>query len=430
MKMKKEICGLLVISLLGLLAGCGQEKTTVVIEDAPVTLRVVTMFGGTDPSAQVYEQIKEEYKETHPNVVIEDESRTADEEWKSAVAADFCAGNEPDVLQFFTDATADQLVATKKFVSLEEIQKEYPQYAKDTKSSALRQAANSDDVMRAVPTTGYWEGMYCNRDLFEKYDIPLPDDWDSFLYAVEKFRENDIIPVACSLTNVPHYWVEFLLLYTSGIKEYKMQQETVPADWVKALETFQTLREIGAFPENTDTVNNDYVVQLFQEKKAAMLLEGSWYLSSIIDQENTVIIPFPGVEDQKVVPNTMVGGMTTGFYITRRAWKDEKRRQAAVEYVMAHTSEAAVQRYWESLGAACAAATEVTAAKDLTPLADSARKYVENSAGTVLPTDARMNPAAYSKLISGILNVSEGGSAEELLNEVFEIDRQSKKETE
>ena len=100
MKMKKEICGLLVISLLGLLAGCGQEKTTVVIEDAPVTLRVVTMFGGTDPSAQVYEQIKEEYKETHPNVVIEDESRTADEEWKSAVAADFCAGNEPDVLQF------------------------------------------------------------------------------------------------------------------------------------------------------------------------------------------------------------------------------------------------------------------------------------------------------------------------------------------
>ena len=76
----------------------------------------------------------------------------------------------------------------RKFVTVEEIQKEYPDYAKDTKNSALNQAANSDGVKRAVPTTGYWEGMYCNRDLFEKYSIPVPTDWDSMLYAIEEFQ--------------------------------------------------------------------------------------------------------------------------------------------------------------------------------------------------------------------------------------------------
>ena len=38
--------------------------------------------------------------------------------------------------------------------------------------------------------------------------------------AIETFKENDIIPIACSLNNVPHYWIEFLMLYASGVDEY------------------------------------------------------------------------------------------------------------------------------------------------------------------------------------------------------------------
>ena len=143
-------------------------------------------------------------------------------------------------------------------------------------------------------------------------------------------------------------------------------------------------------------------------------------MSSIKDQDNTIVVSFPGVEDQKAQKNMMVGGMTTGFYITRRAWNDPARRQAAVEFVMANTSREAVQKYWECVGAVTITATDVTTVKHLTPLAESARRYIDSASGTVLPTDARMNPAAYSTLISGILNVSEGGSAKALLDKVFE----------
>ena len=41
------------------------------MENHPVTLRVMTMFGGTDKSAEVYEEIKREYQKAHKNVILE-----------------------------------------------------------------------------------------------------------------------------------------------------------------------------------------------------------------------------------------------------------------------------------------------------------------------------------------------------------------------
>ena len=215
----------------------------------PVTLRTVSMFGGTDPNKETYEAINKEFMEQYDYITIEDNSQTSDEEWKAAVNADFSVGNEPDVIQFFTDATADSIIATDKLVSIEDIRAEYPDYAADTLDSALQAAANTDGVERAVPTTGYWEGLYCNKDLFDQYDLELPTDWASMETAIETFKENDIIPIACSLNNVPHYWIEFLMLYASGVDEYTSIPTSAPEGWVKGLEMFKTLRDMGAFPE-------------------------------------------------------------------------------------------------------------------------------------------------------------------------------------
>lgn len=106
----------------------------------PVTLRTVSMFGGTDPNKETYEAINKEFMEQYDYITIEDNSQTSDEEWKAAVNADFSVGNEPDVIQFFTDATADSIIATDKLVSIEDIRAEYPDYAADTLDSALQAA--------------------------------------------------------------------------------------------------------------------------------------------------------------------------------------------------------------------------------------------------------------------------------------------------
>ena len=79
-----------------------------------------------------------------------------------------------------------------------------------------------------------------------------------------------------------------------------------------------------------------------------MQLDGSWYAGNIEDTDNTVVIAFPGVPDQKAEAGSLVGGISSGFYITKKAWEDPDKRDAAVKFVMAHTCQAGVQRYWEA----------------------------------------------------------------------------------
>lgn len=425
MKFKKFAALALTVAMtVTMAAGCGSKSEgSGKSKDGKVTLKTVSMFGGTDPNAPIYQEINDQFMKDNADIVIEDDSQKTDEEWKAKVAADFSAGNEPDVINFFTDATANAIIATDKLMTVEDIKKEYPEYAQDTTEEAMDLTKNTDGVERAVPTTGYWEGLYCNKDLFDKYNLELPTDWASLETAIKTFKENDIIPIACSLNNVPHYWVEHLLLSGAGVEEYTSVPEKAPKGWVTGLETLKTLRDMGAFPEDTDTVDDSYVGQLFEDKKAAMQLDGSWKVAGYKDQDNTVVVGFPGIKDSKTGSDVMIGGISSGFYITKKAWDDKDKRDAAVKFVMAHTSKAGVTKYWEAGGGIGKAAVDGMQALDnMTPLAKCAFDLSTSASQTVSPTDSRIDPEAYKTIIAGAVGVSAGQqTAEDLLNQALQL---------
>lgn len=426
LKIKKMLAVVVASTMIAtVIAGCENSTKEEVIDESgkdKVILNTVSMFGGTDPNAKVYQEINQEIMNDNPNITIEDNSQASDEEWKAKVATDFASGNEPDVIQFFTDATANSIIATDKLMTLEDIQKEYPDYAKDTLDAALDAVTNTDGVKRAVPTTGYWEGLFCNKDLFEQYNVEIPTDWNSLVKAIEIFKENGIIPIACSLNNVPHYWVEFLMLYSAGEDLYTSVPEKAPEEWIKGLEVFKTLRDMGAFPEDTDTVDDAYVGQLFNDKKAAMQLDGNWRIGGITDQENVVVVQFPGVENQKATDGAIVGGISSGFYISKKAWEDPAKRDAAVKFVEAHTSKDGVTKYWVAGGAVGQAAVAVEPVNDMTALAVSALEYSTSAKSISSPTDSRIDPEAYKYIIANIVKISTGSAnAEDVLNEALKL---------
>lgn len=385
----------------------------------PVTLTTVSMYGGTDPNAGNYQDISAKFMQDYPYITIEDDSQTADQDWKTKIAADFAVGNEPDVIQYFTDANASDVLAANKFVSIDEIKAVYPDYAGDILDSALTAASNPDGVKRAVPTTGYWEGLFCNKDLFDQYSLELPTDWDKMLKAIETFKANGIVPIAVSLNNVPHYWVEFLMLSAAGPEGYATVPTEAPADWAKGLDMFKTLRDLGAFPVDTDTIDNDLAGELFKNKEAAMQLDGSWYAGGIPDQDNTVLVAFPVIPGGKAQAGAMVGGISSGFYITKKAWDDPDKRDAAVKFVMAHTSKASITTYWGGNGQAAAAVDPLAT---MTPLGVSGLDYSSAATSISSPTDSRISQEAYNTLIAGIVDVSTGAkTSTDLLNEVLSI---------
>ncbi len=390
----------------------------------PVTLTTVSMFGGTDPNAGNYQAINDQFMKDFSYITLEDDSQSSDQDWKTKIAADFAVGNEPDVIQYFTDANASDVLAADKFVTIEEIKAAYPDYAKDTLDTALQAAANPDGVQRAVPTTGYWEGLFCNKDLFDQYSLELPTDWDKMTKAIETFKANGIVPIAVSLNNVPHYWVEFLMLSAAGPEGYATVPTEAPEDWVKGLSMFKTLRDMGAFPEDTDTIDNDLAGELFKNKQAAMQLDGSWYAGGIPDQDKTVVVAFPTIPGGKAPAGAMVGGISSGFYITKKAWEDPDKKDAAVKFVMAHTNKESVTKYWGGNGqAACA----VEPIDNMTSLGISGLDYSSAATSISAPTDSRISQEAYNTLISGIVGVSTGDvDPADLLNEVLSVNASKK----
>jgi raffinose/stachyose/melibiose transport system substrate-binding protein len=385
----------------------------------PVTLRTASFYGGTDTNAPNYQEFNKKFMNDYPYITIEDDSQVSDQDWKTRIAADFAVGNEPDVILFFTDANASDVLAADKFVTIDEIKAVYPDYAKDTLPDALEGATNPDGVRRAVPTTGFWEGLFCNKDLFDKYNLELPTDWNKMLKAIETFKENNVIPIAVSLNNVPHYWIEYLILSAAGPKGYATVPESVPEDWIKGLEMFKTLRDLGAFPADTDTIDNDFARELFKNKQAAMQLEGSWYAGGIPDQDNTVLVSFPTIPGGKAKPGALVAGISSGFYITKKAWNDPDKRDAAVKFVMMHTGSEAVQKYWNGNGRAAA---KVEPPGDMTPLGISGLNFSSAATSISAATDARISQEAYNTLVAGIVDVSTGArTPADLIEEVLRV---------
>ena len=432
--MKKLLSILLILTLaVGLMAACGKvpaatsqsptastppesSATPAAAPQKQVEIRTVSMFGGTDPTAAYYQQLIKDFTIANSNITVTDESATADETWKAKVLTDFSSGNDPDVVFYFNGPDAKQMIDNKKVVSIEEIQKVYPDYAKDISTAAMGYMKEFDGSHYAVPVRGYYEGLFCNKDLFDKYNLELPTDWDKLTKAVTTFKANGIVPIAVSFSDVPHYWIEHLVLAEGGVADHQINpKDTYPASWVKAFGYLKTLYDMDAFPVDVNATKNDIVTNLFYDKKAAMQIDGSWFIGGIKDQATTVVVPFPTTPGGKKDPSDIIGGFSSGFYISTNAWNDPDKRDAAVKFVMSMTTKDSIGQFCKVAGAAAA---DVPAPTDLTQVMTSGVQMSGAAKNIDSPIDSRASKEAWTYLVSMIGSIADGSvTPDEVLKE-------------
>ena len=315
-------------------------------------LTVVTSYGGDDGNRTNFVAAVDAY-EQDTGVVVLDNSAASNEEWKTKVLTDFMTGSEPDVLFYFTNADADPFINAGKVVSIEEIREIYPDYATNMKESMM--AVASDGLHYAVPSTGFWETMFANKAVLDACGVPVPGPeytWDQFLKDCETIKNAGYTPIACSLYEIPHYWFEFLVMNNGTLKNHlevptldhdgNLLDDPVSQKWIAALEDMKYLYELGYFPDNTLTATDAETVAMFGNGEAAFIIDGSWkvgyftrnYPESLTD---FVVSFVPGKGDRRA--NEAIGGISMGYFITRKAWDNPEKRKAAVEFVFHMTSE-------------------------------------------------------------------------------------------
>ena len=214
----------------------------------------------------------------------------------------------------------------------------------------LNNFRNEDGSINWLPVCADAHGFVVNKDLFEKYDIPLPTDYESFVSACEAFDKVGIRGFTAD------YYYDYTCMETlQGLSASELSSadgrrwRTTYSDpdhtvkegldntvWPAAFERMERfIRDTGLNRDDLD-LNYDNVVELFKSGKLAMYFGSSSGVKMFQDQGiHTTFLPFFQENGEKWL-------MTTPYFqvaLNRDLAQDETRRKKAMKVLDTMLSE-------------------------------------------------------------------------------------------
>ena len=221
--------------------------------------------------------------------------------------------------------------------------------------SYLSNFMNEDGSVNWVPVCADAHGFIVNKDLFEKYDIPLPTDYESFVSACQAFDKVGIRGFTAD------YYYDYTCMETlQGLSASELSSvdgrrwRTTYSDpdntkregldstiWPEAFERMeQFIKDTGLSMDDLD-MNYDDIVEMYQSGKLAMYFGSSFGVKMFQDQGiNTTFLPFFQKNGEKWL-------MTTPYFqvaLNSDLTKDETRRKKAMKVLNTMLSEDAQNR--------------------------------------------------------------------------------------
>ena len=205
----------------------------------------------------------------------------------------------------------------------------------------LNNFKNEDGSVNWLPVCADTHGFVVNKDLFEKYDIPLPTDYESFVFACQAFNEVGIRGFTAD------YYYDYTCMETlQGLSASELSTidgrkwrtgysdpdntKKVGLDstvWPEAFERMeQFIRDTGLNRDDLE-LNYDDIVEMYQSGKLAMYFGSSMGVKKFQNQGiNTTFLPFFQENGEKWL-------MTTPYFqvaLNRDLTQDEMRQKKAL----------------------------------------------------------------------------------------------------
>jgi raffinose/stachyose/melibiose transport system substrate-binding protein len=375
------------------------------------TIRVQSTFTGADPYTPVWQQTLKDFQTKYPNIKVVDEATSAaGDVFKTKINTDFASGNEPDVAFAFNSTTSKPIVDSGKVISWEKEMVADPTWAANFSPGAIEAGKYSDGKLYALPWIGFYEAMFVNNDVFTNNGLKIPKTWDDILAAIPVLNAKGITPIALS-SDEPHYFIEYLLLKMGGTKGH-----ATPFDpsWAPALNLTKVLYDKKAFTEDYVTLKQTSAATLFATKKAAMWVTGSWSRGQIKDiLDTTSVVPFPTVPGGKGDPTDVIGGIGSGWYVSKAL--NDSKDGAAMKFVKYMTNPAILANFIKVAGVP---AEKLPASKDMSNFDKSVSDMMGAAKHINSPIGDALGQEVFGAIWRGLPYIATGKkTAEDVLKE-------------
>ena len=214
---------------------------------------------------------------------------------------------------------------------------------------------NEDGSVNWLPVCADAHGFVVNKDLFEKYDIPLPTDYESFVSACQEFDKVGI----CGFT-ADYYYDYTCMEMLQGLSASELssvagrkwrttysgpdntEREGLDSSvWPGAFERMKQFIQDTGLSQDDLNMNYDDIVEMYQSNRLAMYFGSSAGVKMFQDQGiNTTFLPFFQENGEKWI-------MTTPYFqvaLNRNLTQDETRRKKAMKVLNTMLSEDAQNR--------------------------------------------------------------------------------------
>jgi multiple sugar transport system substrate-binding protein len=291
----------------------------------PATLRLAS-WQWEDPAYKPFwDQTTAAFTQKYPNIKFDKYAFPIDQLFDK-LNTDFAAGSPPDVVELtgfniFDYASKDVLEPLDGYWTGTDI----PSTVKDQTTYPVWQGKQY-----ALNLSARTLQLYVNTALFDAKNVPLPTTLDEFTAAAKALTDSTKDQFGLVLVNVAHSRLyESILLFTAGAGGH-FSKNGKPAlnspEVVGAVAYFKSLFDAGVMPKGVKDANGQYAY--FNTGKAAMSIDGAWYIAVLKDQgpdvlKTTKILSIP------TQTHASTGGVNNVIGIA----KASKYKDAAAEYL-------------------------------------------------------------------------------------------------
>lgn len=282
----------------------------------------------------------ERFREKFPDVNL-DEQISGNDEYLTQFNVGAATGSMPDVFMIVgADVTA--ISEAGLIADIRPDLEADPEWFNSIQPDMFNEFSRGDAIYSVPYGQIITHVIYWNEDIFAANGIEaFPGTWEDFLAAIETFKAAGITPI--SLGNKgrwvvvdPYMGTLAHRMHGDGFIEglFDGSRKFTDDDYMAAIGKFQELVDAGAFNDDFNSLDNGQQRDAYFQGEAAMFIEGSWAIASIVGNaqpevlEATRVAIWPDIPGGKGNPDQVTGGAGWSFGINPEL--EGAQREAAI----------------------------------------------------------------------------------------------------